>query len=196
MPESASVPAVFMYIGNLEPYQGIDLLLKSFALLRARRPQDRLVIIGGTPAAVTHYRGVRERLGLPEESVDMRGAQPVARMAEFFTEADVLVSPRIHGTNTPMKIYSYMDSGKPVVATDLFTHTQVLDAEVAVLAAPEPAAFAAAMGRVAGDAGLRAALAGRARAMVREKYSTAAFRRSLGEIYDYVEACLRAPAGG
>ena len=41
--------------------------------------------------------------------------------------ADVLVSPRLKGLNTPMKIYSYLDSGSAVLATRLRTHTQVLD---------------------------------------------------------------------
>ena len=45
----------------------------------------------------------------------------------------MLVSPRIRGTNTPLKIYSYLRSGKPIVATDLLTHTQVLSPEVARL---------------------------------------------------------------
>ena len=40
---------------------------------------------------------------------------------------DVLVSPRSRGTNTPLKIYQYLRSGKPIVATRLLTHTQVLE---------------------------------------------------------------------
>ena len=50
---------------------------------------------------------------------------------------DILVSPRIRGTNTPLKIYSYLRSGKPIVATDLLTHTQVLSPDVARLVAPD-----------------------------------------------------------
>ena len=37
------------------------------------------------------------------------------------------VSPRSRGTNTPLKIYQYLRSGKPIVATRLLTHTQVLE---------------------------------------------------------------------
>ena len=39
------------------------------------------------------------------------------------------------GTNTPLKIYQYLRSGRPIVATRLLTHTQVLDDEVAILTA-------------------------------------------------------------
>ena len=59
--------------------------------------------------------------------------------------ADLLVSPRIRGTNTPLKIYSYLRSGKPIVATNLLTHTQVLTPEIAVLVEPTPERFAAAI---------------------------------------------------
>ena len=45
----------------------------------------------------------------------------------------MLVSPRSTGTNTPLKIYQYLRSGRPIVATRLLTHTQVLDDDVAIL---------------------------------------------------------------
>ncbi len=63
-------------------------------------------------------------------------------MANMFSQADILVSPRIKGTNTPMKIYSYLQSGKPILATDMPTHTQVLSRTTAMLADPSPDKFA------------------------------------------------------
>ena len=50
----------------------------------------------------------------------------------------------ITGTNTPLKIYSYLRSGKPIVATNLLTHTQVLTPDIAKLVEPKPGPFAAA----------------------------------------------------
>lgn len=185
-----SSPVRFMYIGNLEAYQGIDLLIAAFALHHCRRPQDRLIIIGGIPDDVDRYRAKADELGL-NGSVDFRGHQPVGKMAEFFTEADVLVSPRIKGTNTPMKIYSYLDAGKPVLATDLFTHTQVLDSTVSVLAKPEPHAYARGMLQLAEFPELREQLGRTGRELVKAKYSKEAFQKSLDEIYDYVETTLR-----
>lgn len=183
---------LFMYIGNLEPYQGIDLLIDSMALLHVQRPTDRLVIIGGADAHVADYRKRVERLGL-NDVVELRGPLPVARLPELLSEADVLVSPRIKGSNTPMKIYTYLDSGKPVVATRLFTHTQVLTDAVAMLAEPNPEAFAAAMATLAGDPELRAALGTRGRELVRTTYSPDAFQRTLDSIYGYVETRIATP---
>lgn len=181
---------VFMYIGNLELYQGIDLLLHAFALHHCFRPKDRLVIVGGIPGDVVRYRRIADDLGLAGV-VDFRGHQPVERMAAFFAEADVLVSPRIKGTNTPMKIYSYLDAEKPVLATDLFTHTQVLTPEVSVLVKPEPVPMAEGMQRLAASAELRGQLARKGKELMRKQYSLEAFGRSLDEMYTYVEAAVK-----
>ena len=61
------------------------------------------------------------------------GQRPAEEIPLFLDAADVLVSPRSSGTNTPLKIYQYLRSGRPIVATRLLTHTQVLDDEVAIL---------------------------------------------------------------
>src|SRR5207247_2463913 len=65
------------------------------------------------------------------------GASPAYLLA-----ADVLVSPRSRGTHTPLKIYQYMRSGKPIVATRLLTHTQVLSDQTAILTGVAPREFA------------------------------------------------------
>ena len=185
-----NVPSVvFMYVGNLEVYQGIDLLLESFALHHRARSSDRLVIIGGVPGDVVRYRAKAERLGL-SAVVDFRGHQPVSRMAEFFAEADVLVSPRIKGTNTPMKIYSYLDAEKPVLATNLFTHTQVLTPDVAVLADPKPAAFAEGFLRLSDSPETRRELAAKGKLLMSTTYSMGAFKKSVSDMYSFVEHAI------
>ena len=65
--------------------------------------------------------------------------RPAEEIPAFLDAADVLVSPRSLGTNTPLKIYQYLRSGRPIVATRLLTHTQVLDDEVAILTEPTAA---------------------------------------------------------
>ncbi len=60
----------------------------------------------------------------------------------YLLACDVLVSPRSRGTNTPLKIYQYLRSGKPIVATRLLTHTQVLSDETAILTGASPQEFA------------------------------------------------------
>ncbi len=176
----------FMYIGNLESYQGIDLLLRGFALLHKRYKDATLAVVGGTPRDVAYYQARIVRDGI-SEFVRFTGPRPLSTMAGLFRQADVLVSPRMRGVNTPMKIYSYLQSGKPILATDLPTHTQVLTADVAVLAPPTAQRFAEAMLQLADDPDLRLQLARRAAALAEEKYSLPAFERSACELYRWLE---------
>lgn len=134
--EELGVPGVIlMYSGNLESYQGIDLLLESLAIAinsPIPHPDISLVIIGGSTDGIKKYREKSARLGI-EKSIYFLGPQPVSDMWGYFIQADILVSPRTKGENTPMKIYSYLHSGKAVLATDLETHTQAIDHRVAML---------------------------------------------------------------
>ena len=68
-----------------------------------------------------------------EDATIFAGERPAEEIPAYLLAADVLVSPRSRGTNTPLKIYQYLRSGKPIVATRLLTHTQVLTDDTAVL---------------------------------------------------------------
>ena len=78
-------------------------------------------------------RKARARAAGARRVMVFTGQQPAREIPGFVQAADLLVSPRIRGTNTPLKIYSYLRSGKPIVATNLLTHTQVLTPEIARL---------------------------------------------------------------
>ena len=182
---------VVMYVGNLERYQGIDLLLEGFARAARRDPSLVLAVVGGAPADVARYGGAAERLGL-EGRARFLGPRPVARLAEYLAAADVLVSPRVAGDNTPMKVYSYLHAGRPLVATDLPTHTQVLTPEVALLVPPDPDWLAGALVRLARDPALRARLSAAGRRLVEARHSLPAFAAQVAALYP--PAAAPAPA--
>ncbi len=186
---TAAGRATFMYIGNLEQYQGIDLLLDSFSRFARSDGSSSLEIIGGAPAHIAHYTEVCRAKKIADR-VRFRGEQPPERLGEFMAEADVLVSPRCKGVNTPMKIYSYLQAGKPVLATDIPSHSQVLSAEFAFLAPPEPDAFARAMARLASDPALRAELGERALRVARTRYAPESFDRTAFAFCGFVERLL------
>jgi glycosyltransferase involved in cell wall biosynthesis len=85
------------------------------------------------------------------------------------------VSPRSRGTNTPLKIYQYLRSGKPIVATRLLTHTQVLSDRTAILTDVTPEAFAAGILRGLDDRLESDAIGRRARELADTKYSYEAY---------------------
>ncbi len=171
-----------LYVGNLEAYQGIDLLLASFANVNRMRQEAHLVVIGGAQQDVEAYRRRTQASNLTDV-VHFLGPRPVEHIGTYLAQADVLVSPRIKGVNTPMKIYSYLHSGTPVVATDLPTHTQVLNSDIAVLAPPQPAAFATALTGLLTDGERRREIGGRAAAHAEREYSYDRFVESVMKLY-------------
>ncbi len=175
-----------MYVGNLESYQGIDLLLESFSLSYLEKEETRLVIIGGAKSDIAKYKRKAKDLGIAD-GVIFTGPKPVEDLNCYLAQADILVSPRTKGYNTPMKIYSYMDSGKPVLATRLETHTQVLDDSTAMLVDAVDTEMAAGITRLVRDAELRNELAANARQRVAEEYNREAFNLKLISFYKRVE---------
>jgi glycosyltransferase involved in cell wall biosynthesis len=178
---------VVMYVGNLEWYQGIDLLLEGMARARRRVPSAQLVIIGGDPKRIARYQQRAHALGL-DGGVRFLGPWPLSDLGYCLDAADVLVSPRRQGGNTPMKIYSYLDSGKPVLATNLPTHTQVLTDDVAVLAAPTGEAIGQGLVRLLEQPEAGRRLGVQAKALVARQYSYPVFEATLRGIYDALSA--------
>lgn len=182
---------VILYVGNLEFYQGIDLLIESFALVKDHATRPHLVIVGGTPDSIEAYQRKAKSLQC-DTSVSFLGPRPVAQLNEYLAAADVLVSPRIKGNNTPMKIYSYLHSGKALVATDLPTHRQVLDEEISVLAPSEPNGFASGVRTLLENPTLRKEIGDRAQERAERLYTLSAFETQLSALYDEVHSRVKA----
>jgi glycosyltransferase involved in cell wall biosynthesis len=144
----ATAPMV-LYTGTFEPYQGLDLLFAAAKLVHRDRPDARLVLAGGKPDQVAEAKARAAYLRV--DGVIFTGEQPADRIPSYLDAADVLVSPRRTGTNTPLKIYQYLRSGRAIVATRLLTHTQVLSDEVAILTEPTPEDFARGILRAIND---------------------------------------------
>ena len=182
-----------LYVGNLEPYQGIDLLLEAMGELGAAPPVT-LVVIGGSPEDVARYRNKAERGGLTR-LVHFAGARPVRSLGGYLAQADILVSPRTLGENTPMKIYSYLAAGNSILATAIGSHTQALDDSCALLVRPDPGSLAAGLRRLAADPELRRRLGGAGAARAAERYSRAAYREKLRAAYALLEPKPCGPGG-
>ncbi len=174
-----------LYIGNLESYQGIDLLLYSFAHIAQTVPHAHVIIIGGIEKHIASYAALAKSLGVTER-VHFTGPRPVSHLNHYLMQADILLSPRTLGNNTPMKIYSYLHSGKPIVATKLPTHTQVLDVNVAQLADARKDAFGEALRELFESKQKREEIGARGRALAEQKYTFDVFQQRLNDLYDRV----------
>jgi glycosyltransferase involved in cell wall biosynthesis len=180
----ATAPMV-LYTGTFEHYQGLDLLFAAARLVASLRPDVRFVLAGGRPEQVAEAAKSVARDGLSDHVI-FAGQRPADEIPRFLDAADVLVSPRSTGTNTPLKIYQYLRSGRPIVATRLLTHTQVLDDEVAVLTPATPQGFADGILRAANDPSLGRAIGVRARMLAETKYSYEAYLNRTRQACEYL----------
>ena len=169
-----------LYTGTFEEYQGLDMLMHASACLGASRPDVRVLVVGGDPAQVEEARTRALALGSP---MTFTGQRPAEEIRTFVRASDILVSPRISGTNTPLKIYTYLRSGRPIVATNLLTHTQVLNDKTAALVKPEPEAFAAAVDELIARPDKRAVLAKSALVLAATRYCREAYVSRTEEAY-------------
>ena len=166
----ADATPMVLYTGTFEAYQGLDLLFAAARHVLDLRPDVKFVLAGGRPDQIEAARGAARAAGLGE-GVIFAGQRPAEEIPAFLDAADALVSPRSSGTNTPLKIYQYLRSGRPIVATRLLTHTQVLDDDVAYLSDATPDGFARAILEALADPVRAREVGERARQLAETKYS-------------------------
>jgi glycosyltransferase involved in cell wall biosynthesis len=130
-----------VYAGTLESYQGIDILIEAFAKVIVVHQDSFLIVVGGNKSQVDLYQNLAENHHL-NGAVFLSGRVPQHIAQQYIRLASVLVSPRSEGMNTPLKIYEQLASGIPLVATNIYSHTQVLNDSVAFLVEPNPEAMA------------------------------------------------------
>jgi glycosyltransferase involved in cell wall biosynthesis len=163
-----------LYTGTFEHYQGLDLLFDAARHVAAAQPEARFVLAGGRPDQIEQARAQARRAGVAD-AVVFAGQRPAEEIPRFLDAADVLVSPRSTGTNTPLKIYQYLRSGRVIVATRLLTHTQVLDDDVSILTPPTPEGFAEGILAALREPERARAIGERARRLAETKYSYEAY---------------------
>lgn len=189
--EVAELPSdryCFVYAGTLEPYQGIELLIRSFGKVIQRQPEAFLLIAGGTPPQVENYRNLAKAEGLENHCV-FTGTVPQPLAHSYLRSADALLSPRTEGTNTPLKIYQQLASGIPLVATNINSHTQVLNDDVSFLADPNPESFGAAMIAAMSDDSAARMKAENAIRLYDREYSRESYVRKLNRLLEDLRQC-------
>jgi glycosyltransferase involved in cell wall biosynthesis len=191
---SSSTPLV-VYTGTFEAYQGLDLLFAAAALVAESRPDVRFLLVGGHPEQIAEARAQAEAAGAGAVTM-FAGERPSSEIPAILEAADVLVSPRSRGINTPLKIYQYLRAGRAIVATRLLTHTQVLDDSVAVLTGASPREFADGIISTLADPGMAMALGACAAELAATKYSYDAYLERTREVVARVTNAPRPQVAG
>jgi glycosyltransferase involved in cell wall biosynthesis len=179
--EPLNLPAdrpIILYAGTFEGYQGIELLLHGFREARQVAPEAYLVLVGGTLAQVAKVETLVESLQL-NAHVLVSGRLPQAMVKDCVARARVLVSPRLWGSNTPLKIYEQLASGVPLVATRILSHTQVVSDDVCFLVEPEPSRLAEGLVRALTDEDARRRRSDGAKRLYEAIYARPVYERKI-----------------
>jgi phosphatidylinositol alpha-mannosyltransferase len=178
------------FLGRMdEARKGLDILLAAFCLMAPERPGLRLLIAGASGDSDDVLDQVPGPL---RDRVVVLGRVSDADRIRMLHSVDVFCAPNTGGESFGYVLVEAMASGAPIVASDLEAFRQVLrDGEAGELfPTGDPAALAAAAGRLLDDPARRATLSAAAALAVRE-FDWSVVARDVVRVYQAV-----APATG
>lgn len=190
------------FVGSMRPWHGLPILVEAFDLLRRRTPHCRLLVVGGGPERGAVEADVARR-GL-RDVVHLSGAVPPAEVPGLLASMDAAVAPYPAPPPgetfyfSPLKLFEYMAAGLPVVGTAVGSVARVIRDGYNGLLVPGVESrelaghIAAALGRLADDAPLRARLGAAARQIVLRDHTWKSVARTILGLV----AGTRAPSGG
>jgi glycosyltransferase involved in cell wall biosynthesis len=172
-----------IYTGTYERYQGLEMALKSVDIVREKYQNVLFIFVGAKVQQAREWTEVATGMGLGDHTLFLDVVPPEESMV-YLACASVLISPRLEGTSTPLKIYSYLHAEKPIIATNIPSHTQVLTNDTALLVEPNPEDLAAGILQVLDDPYLAERLGKNAHRLAEEKFSRQDYIYKVGQIYD------------
>ncbi|MFC1802248.1 glycosyltransferase [Patescibacteria group bacterium] len=126
---------IVLYLGHLYTWKGFDLVFNS-----AKKEKDErivFVVVGGTKTDLEKYKNKKkqERVG----NIIFTGHKQQKDTPFYLKSADVLLLPNVAISEesvkytSPIKMFEYMASGVPIVASDLPSIREVLNEENSLL---------------------------------------------------------------
>jgi glycosyltransferase involved in cell wall biosynthesis len=162
------------FIGTLKAWHGLVVLIEAFALLHARHPRTRLLIVGDGPEREKLAAAISRR-GL-DQSAQLFGAVTPDKVPALLASMDAAVAPYPKLDNfyfSPLKVYEYMAAGLPVVASRIGQLERIIEPEKTglLVAAGDAAALAEALERLQANPELRLRLGSAGRDYVRREHT-------------------------
>lgn len=171
---------IVMYTGHLYEWKGAGVLLEaaqksnipSQSPLKIRGEAGGIVFVfvGGTDHDIARFK--EQARGL--ENVLILGHRPYSEIPKYLAAADVLVLPNSAKENiskyytSPMKLFEYMASGRPIAASDLPSLREILNEDTAVFAFPDdPESLTLAIQKILSDKELSARITQNSRELVK-----------------------------
>lgn len=120
------------FMGSFMPWHGVEILLTAFSQVLQKEPDTRLLLVGNSSGHESRLRSHMQELGITDQ-VTFTGAVPPGDIPGFLSSCTVLTAPfapELDDTRrdqyrkygfwwSPLKIFEYMASGRPVVSPAL-----------------------------------------------------------------------------
>lgn len=122
---------IVLYAGQLYSWKGVQVLAESANFLDNN---IIIVIVGGADDDLANFR---EQYGR-KDNILVLGQKPYSQIKYYLKAADVLVIPNSARSEvsmfytSPLKLFEYMTSGVPIIASDLPSFREVLTEENAI----------------------------------------------------------------
>jgi len=135
--EKVSLPVekkIIIYVGHLYGWKGADILADAAKLL----PGYLIIFVGGVGAELADFKNKYGNCA----NIKMIPFQKRDALPFYLKAADILILPNKKGDiisekyTSPLKLFEYMASGRPIVASDLPTMREVLNKNNAILVEP------------------------------------------------------------
>jgi len=175
------------FVGSFAVYQGVDLLIKTIPEVAKSCPLARFIIIGGKNDEIEKRKTILQQQGVLN-AVSFVGMVAPDVLPDYLSASDILLSPRISGVNTPLKLLDYLKAGRSIVATDVDANRLILNEDLARLAAPEPATMAAAIISLIENPDKRKTMGQKGRKLYESKYNFSNYTKKLKTCYEFVQA--------
>ncbi|MFC4068794.1 glycosyltransferase [Actinoplanes subglobosus] len=190
VPRPPDAPGRYVvYVGVLQPWQGVDVLLRAFARLADLTDLSLVVCSSVTPSRSRPLVRLAERLGV---RVTWRFQLPHEEVAGWFAHAELSVAPLIATPRnleqgcSPIKVWESMAAGTAVVASDLPVIREVLGDLGRFVPPGRPAELARAIRVLLEYPELRRDLGERSRQKIIDGFTWKHARSRLSDVYDLV----------
>jgi len=105
---------ILCFVGNLAPWQGVDLILRAMKRLILTDEHVRLILVGDGPE-IGRLRSLAVAMNLTA-FVRFEGNVPHAQVPKYISASDVCLAPFRQGRKaSPIKVFEYMACARPIV---------------------------------------------------------------------------------
>lgn len=113
---------VVVYLGLLNRYQGLDMLLDAIPRVRSEISGVHFLLMGFPDE---EYRLRASEMGI-DDMITFTGRVPYNRASFFLSAGDIAVSPKLARTEANGKLFNYMACGLPTVVFDSEVNREIL----------------------------------------------------------------------